>query len=97
LLQARSSDPAFHPYGGQRVLFLGDGLFSLVRTNPDGQSQVLCLHNVTADEFQVQVQSESVGLEPGVWRDMLTSEELRVGPEATNIWVPAYGVRWLKV
>ena len=47
LLRARAAEPAFHPYGGQRVLFLNEGVFALIRMSPPGDSQVLCLHNIS--------------------------------------------------
>ena len=47
LLRARSSSPAFHPLGSQKVIHTGEGIFSLLRASPDGEHRALCLQNVT--------------------------------------------------
>jgi sucrose phosphorylase len=96
LLQARSSEPAFHPYGLQRVLSLGAGLFTLVRTSPDRQSAVLCIHNLTAEECRLRFDPEMVGTRGGVWLDILSGESVLAGREGTSITLPPYGIRWLK-
>ncbi|MFH0910729.1 MAG: alpha-amylase, partial [Planctomycetota bacterium] len=45
-LRVRAAHPAFHPAAPQRVLDLGEELFALERTAPDGSERVLALHNV---------------------------------------------------
>jgi glycosidase len=87
LLRARASDPAFDPYGQQQVLALGDAVFALLRTSPQGDSQVLCLHNVSA-------RAEAVWLDPGLWRDLLSGKEVHAGPEGLLYPLPPYAVRW---
>ncbi len=48
LLRVRRAHPAFHPNGGQSVVFGEPGIFALWRTAPDGSEHILCLHNVTS-------------------------------------------------
>ncbi len=47
LLKTRSSSPAFHPYGIQKIIDLHPSVFAVERTSPDGNEAVLCLHNVS--------------------------------------------------
>ena len=54
LLLARSSSSAFDPYGSQKVLNVGKGIFAVLRISPDKSRQTLCLQNVTAKEIQIQ-------------------------------------------
>jgi glucosylglycerate phosphorylase len=48
LLFHRAASPAFHPQGGQKVLDEGPQVFAVLRSSPNGDNHVLCLHNVTA-------------------------------------------------
>jgi len=47
LLLARSSSPAFHPHGAQKILDCHPSVFAVERISPDKKSHVLCLHNVS--------------------------------------------------
>jgi len=91
LLRARAAEPAFHPYGRQQVLFLNKGVFALLRISLNGESRVLCLHNVSAKEQPVQID-----LRPGEWRDLLTGEKYPARGNGFSITLPPYAVRWLK-
>jgi glycosidase len=96
LLRARAAEPAFHPYGGQRVLFLQDAVFALLRASPEGDSHVLCLHNVSDRTQPVQLHLRDLDLPPGTWRDLLSAEDYAVGSHGLTVHLPPYGVRWLK-
>lgn len=96
LLRARATEPAFHPQGAQRVPFLNEAVFTLLRTSPDGSSRVLCLHNVSGQQQPVQVRPADLGLPPGAWRDLLAGEAYTVGPDGLSISLPPYAARWLK-
>jgi sucrose phosphorylase len=95
LLRARAADPAFHPYGGQRVVFLKDGVFALLRVSDEG-SQVLCLHNVSDQTQQVQLHRSDFDDSSGAWRDLLTGEVYDVANGADLALAP-YGILWLKL
>jgi len=58
LLKIRRRHAAFHPYGFQQVLHVAPEVFCLLRSSPNRQEHVLCLHNVsqhpvTLNDFQV--------------------------------------------
>jgi glycosidase len=95
LLRARAADPAFHPYGGQRVLPAGEGLsegvFALLRTSPGGDSQVLCLHNVSDRAQPVEIRPEHLFPGTGPLRDLIGGEMYT--PSST---LRPYAVAWLK-
>jgi sucrose phosphorylase len=95
LLHARASDPAFHPYGEQRVVFLGEGIFALLRTSDEG-SQVLCLHNVSDETQQVRLHRSGFGDFSGKWRDLLTGEIYDV-TESAGLALAPYAILWLKI
>jgi sucrose phosphorylase len=97
LLQARASQPAFHPEGAQRVLSLHEGVFALLRTSPDGQHRVLCLHNASPMAAEVALVPAALDTRPGTWRDLLSGDELTAEGDGTALELEPYGVVWLHV
>jgi len=96
LLRARAAEAAFHPYGQQRVLFLDKGVFALLRTSPDGDSRVLCLHNVSGQVRPLPLRPAALDLPPGAWRDLLSDRTVPVGSDGLTLSLLPYAVRWLK-
>jgi glycosidase len=94
LLRARASDPAFHPYGHQQVLSLGDAVFALLRVSPLGDSRVLCLHNVSDQTQSISLQTVDLG-SCDTWRDLVSGETHSGDVSALSL--PPYAVRWLGV
>ncbi|GAB1469623.1 sugar phosphorylase [Chloroflexota bacterium] len=86
LLKARSSCSAFHPHGTQSVLYLHPSIFALERISPDGESRVLCLQNVSANDVTFSTQHASGA-------DLLTGQALSV---ATPTLKP-YQTLWIKL
>jgi sucrose phosphorylase len=97
LLRARAADPAFHPHGSHHVLFLNEGVLSLLRTSPDGDSRVLCAHNVTEQTRPLRLQPTDLDSLPGAGHDLLTGKAYPRGKEGLTLSLPPYTVRWLKV
>ncbi|MEJ2757265.1 MAG: alpha-amylase family glycosyl hydrolase [Anaerolineales bacterium] len=95
LLRARTADPAFHPLGRQRVLFLAEAVFALLRTAPAGDSHVLCLHNVSGRPQSISPSSALRGISSEAWRDLLSGEAYE--SDAGRLSLPPYAVRWLKL
>jgi sucrose phosphorylase len=92
LLRARAADPAFHPQGGQEVLFLNDSVFALLRTSPNGESHVLCLHNISGKVQSVKYCAGQFSLPRGPYRDLVTGQVYQVDQELSP-----YAIRWLKI
>jgi glucosylglycerate phosphorylase len=98
LLAARAGSSAFHPQGSQRILLLEDGVFALLRTSPDEEQHVLCLHNVTEKVQLVRLYSRDLGLvEEGPWQDLLSEEGFALAGDGVAVDLPPYAVRWLEV
>jgi sucrose phosphorylase len=96
LLQARTSEPAFHPEGPQRVLRLHEAVFALLRTSIDAQRHVLCLHNVSPAAVEVGLVPTALHTPPGVWQNLLSGDELSVGEGGIRLRLPPYAVAWLR-
>jgi glycosidase len=96
LLRARASDPAFHPYGVQKVLFLHDAVVTIVRVAPNADSQVLCLHNVSNRSLAIEFDPAQVGLTAGTGVDLLTGESYSIAEPGASIPLAPYAVRWVR-
>ena len=53
LIFRRAASNAFHPNGSQKILEMGPAVFAVQRSSPMGDSQMLCLQNVTAQTQSV--------------------------------------------
>jgi len=62
LLSMRINQPAFHPQGEQKVLFLDDRVFSLLRTSPDGSSRILTMVNISSDTVKLSIDTQELGI-----------------------------------
>ncbi len=97
LLKARAAQPAFHPNGDQQVIAGNPALFCLLRTSPDEQERVLCLHNISDRLEQFEVDPIRPALS-GAWRDILTeSNEVMTIDRESGVSLLPYEVKWLAV
>ncbi|MEJ2749083.1 MAG: sugar phosphorylase, partial [Anaerolineae bacterium] len=62
LLHQRTTHPAFHPNGEQEIVFAHEAVFTLWRRAADGDTAVLCLHNVSnqAQTLNTPVDADSL-------------------------------------
>jgi len=95
MLQARAQEPAFDPYGEQRVLEVGEGVFALLRLAPDGGAPVLCLHNVSGQAQMVQIECDDLGMPSGRWRDLLSATTYPGDRDGLALKLVPYQVCWL--
>jgi glucosylglycerate phosphorylase len=56
LLKARSASSAFHPHGTQNIINLHPSVFAVERISPDGETRMLCLHNVSAEKVVIKTE-----------------------------------------
>ena len=88
LLDARTSEPAFHPMGGQRVLDCGMNVFGVERSSPDGVHHVIALHNVTGETAAVTLDAGAA--KPH--RDLLSGDRV----DGNILELAPYQMKWLK-
>ena len=53
LLRLRAGQPAFHPDGDQKILDLGENVFAVERTSPDGKQILLAISNCSGQPVAV--------------------------------------------
>ena len=100
LLRVRAAEPAFHPFGGQCIpvpgVSTGKGVFSVLRTAPQGDSRVLCLHNVSGQVEPIRIVRAAFGPLHPSWMDLLTGEVYLADGEELVIEMSPYGICWLR-
>jgi sucrose phosphorylase len=87
LLGIRTTEPAFHPLGKQRIFDLHPAVFAVERTAPDGHSRVIALHNVSGETAQVTLPGNRGG------RDLVTGTP----HDSPAIALHPYQVAWVKM
>jgi glycosidase len=86
LLSARSSSPAFHPHGKQKVLDLHPSVFALERSAPNGKIRTLCLHNVSRMRISLDMPFKSA-------TSLFTGQTLHV----SQLSLAPYQTLWMKL
>jgi sucrose phosphorylase len=94
MLEIRADHPAFHPNGRQQVVGDNPALFCLLRTSPNGEEQVLCLHNISTQPQTVTF-ADGVLPNPDSWQDLFTEETVPVMKGQLTVALEPYGVKWL--
>lgn len=86
LLKARSSSSAFHPHGTQKILDIHPSAFAVERISPDGESRVLCMHNVSANEITFATGHETA-------TDIFADQPLLV----STVKLEPYQILWMRL
>ncbi|GAI34594.1 unnamed protein product, partial [marine sediment metagenome] len=93
LIYIRKSEKAFHPNGKQEVLFLKKGIFSLLRTSPDGGKKIIALHNVTNNMQKFCFTKNQYGLNKKECFDIISEKTINI----EKISLKPYQIMWLKI
>ena len=93
LIYKRKSEEAFHPNGKQEVLFLKKGIFSLLRTSPDGKEKIIALHNVTDSIQKFRFTKNQYDLSKKEYFDIISEKKINI----EKISLKPYQIMWLKI
>ncbi len=93
LIYKRKSEKAFHPNGKQEVLFLRKGIFSLLRTSPDGKGKIIALHNVTDNIQESCLIKNQYNLNKKQYYDIISEKIIDI----EKISLTPYQIMWLKI
>lgn len=88
----RARQPAFHPNATQFTLQLDERVFGLWRQSLDRAQSVFALHNVSAQEVEIDPTAVNL-IEGDAWRDLLSGEP--VAPVGDAIRLRPYQCRWI--
>jgi len=93
--EIRIRQPAFHPNGNQQVFQLDPQLFTVLRTSPDGSSNVLAITNAANKECTISVSLETIGVEGDHWYDLVGRRGWRATRGSIELTIQPYDVLWL--
>ncbi len=98
LIAIRTGEPAFHPNGPMHVLTIAPGIFAFVRVAPDRSSRILCLHNVTSDRRDVELDLSPYAFSPrDELVDLVGGSLLVLDTDGRlHFDLLGYGVAWLR-
>jgi sucrose phosphorylase len=98
LLRHRTSQPAFHPHGEQRVIFCHEAIFAVLRSSVDGRSHILCLHNVSNQSLDIYLNVSDLPLEDATTFSDLINNQIHQTNEDQNLilTLEPYQIAWLK-
>ena len=96
LMAVRAGRRAFHPNGEQRVLSISTGVFTVLRISPEGDQSVLCLTNVTDNEYTLRVPRTLLESDKIRWYDLVGQKTFEATGESLNITMQPYDVMWLE-
>jgi sucrose phosphorylase len=98
LLRHRTSQPAFNPYGHQQIIHCHDAIFAVLRSAVDGRSHILCLHNVSNNLIDLQLNLSKLPFTPAAsLTDLIDEQEYTINEEQSlSLTLQPYQVIWLK-
>lgn len=98
LIKIRKKEKAFHPNAAQRVLFLNDSVFSLLRTSVDKKEKIIALHNVSGEEQIVDIDLTKCGIDN--YKniiDLISGETIDSNLVSLRLKLRPYQVMWVKI
>lgn len=97
LLKIRRSNLAFHPQGGQQILAIHPAVFALLRTSPNGEFHVLCLHNVANRVVELSIDLKKLPMTSvNSLKDILNNREIHAINSQLSLKLAPYQVSWLQ-
>ncbi|MBC8506620.1 MAG: hypothetical protein H8D34_17285 [Chloroflexi bacterium] len=98
LLKVRTSNPAFHPYGGQWVLDIHPSVLALLRTSIDQNTRTLCLHNVSNQSLKLSVDLADLPISKASPNfEIIHGEEYHPDGDAFRVTLAPYQVAWIQL
>ena len=97
MLKARCANSAFHPLSDQEILFIERPIFALIRTSLDNRTQTLCLHNVTNQSIELEIDlSNHLVSNTGTLKDLLGEGTFNLIDSQLKLTIAPYQVLWLQ-
>ncbi len=96
LLQIRRNEKVFHPNAEQKILFVSDAIFCVLRTSVDKKEKLIAYVNVTnrQQKFDIDLQKENIISDS--WINLITEESFKLESNIFKLSVEPYDIGWLK-
>jgi len=98
MLRCRREQPSFHPQGGQSILQLDRRVFALVRSAPQGRQRILCLHNITPEPVELDMDLAAAELDSkSRLENLLGDVVVKINKLTLTAVLDAYESAWLEI
>lgn len=95
LLNIRKKFRAFHPNGDQQILQLSSQVFTVLRTSPEKDQQILTMTNVTDQECSLEIPLPEIGLSKTRWKNLINGKSVSAKNQKLSVFLKPYDVTWL--
>ena len=96
LIRVRKSSKAFHPQGGQIIANIHESVLVLLRTSPDEENTIICLHNVSPERQEIIVDLNIFDLSnTSSLTDILSQRIFLVSEQKVKIDLGQFEILWL--
>jgi sucrose phosphorylase len=96
LITIRTQQRAFHPNGGQQIFMISPHVFTVLRTSPKGDQNILTLTNVSNNVCKFEVSLHEVGIDETHWYDLVSGMEWMAENNKLYITMQPYDTIWLE-
>ena len=96
IISIRTMQKAFHPNGAQSILKIKPEIFSLLRTSPQKDQQILSLINVTCDQCRISIPMETINIFNKEWYSLIDQKKYTFTEGILSLTLEPYDVVWLE-
>lgn len=96
LISIRTAQKAFHPNGTQKIFKIRPEVFTVLRTSPEKEQQILSLINVTDSQCEVTIPMKTINVFKEKWYNLTDQRMFIFEEEVINIIMEPYDVAWLE-
>ncbi len=96
IVSIRTMQKAFHPNGSQRILKIKPEVFTVLRTSPQKDQQILSLINVTSDQCHISFSMETINIFSQEWYNLIDQQKYTFTEGIINLTLEPYDVVWLE-
>jgi len=96
LIRRRIEEKAFHPNAPQKILFVSEALFTVLRSSQDGKEHILSLINITSQTQNLKLPIKELGLPAKQWLDLISKKDFLSIKGTIDLTLAPYQIIWLK-
>ncbi len=96
IISIRTMQKAFHPNGAQCILKIKPEVFTILRTSPQKDQQILSLINVTNDQCNISIPMETINIFNQEWYNLIAQQKHTFTEGIINLTLEPYDVMWLE-
>lgn len=96
IVSIRTMQKAFHPNGAQSVLKIKPEIFTLLRSSPQKDQQILSLINVTHDQCHISIPMDTINISSREWYNLIDQKKYIFTEGIISLTLGAYDVVWLE-